>query len=112
MTKEEFEKFCATNLSADAKTLTLSCEEMSGEKIDREGCLSFPEIFVAVKRADKLRVRFINLDSKEEIVHAEDLLARVVQHEIDHLNGILLVDRMSLAQKAAVAGKLKRLKKH
>lgn len=83
----------------------------SGEQTGQEGCLSFPEIFISIKRAEKVTVRFINRDNQEETVRASGLLARVIQHEVDHLHGILFVDRMSPVQKVAIAGKLKRLRR-
>jgi len=84
---------------------------MSGEQTGPEGCLSFPEIVVPVRRADRVTVTFIDLNNREEIVQARGLFALAVQHEVDHLNGVLLVDRISPAQKVAIAGKLKRLRK-
>jgi peptide deformylase len=86
-------------------------ETMSGEQKGDEGCLSFPEIFVAIKRANEVTVSFLNLQNKEQTINTVGLAARAVQHELDHLNGVLLVDRMSALQKIGVAGKLKRLKK-
>jgi peptide deformylase len=86
-------------------------EAASGEQRCDEGCLSFPEIYVSIKRAEEVTVSFNNLDNKKVTVLAAGLFARAVQHELDHLNGILLVDRMSPLQKIAIAGKLKRLKK-
>lgn len=85
--------------------------EMDGEQTGQEGCLSFPEIFVTIKRAKHVEVKFKNLSGKEEVLEATGLLARTVQHEVDHLNGILLVNRMSTVQKLSMAGKLKKLKK-
>ncbi|MFC1498203.1 peptide deformylase [Verrucomicrobiota bacterium] len=85
--------------------------EMSGEETGQEGCLSFPEIYVSIKRAAEVTFTFLDLDGNEQTLKVKGLLARVVQHEVDHLNGFLLVDRMSAVQKVAVAGKLKRLKK-
>jgi peptide deformylase len=85
--------------------------EMVGTLIAQEGCLSFPEIFVNVKRAAEITVRFKNLAGKEEVLRAVGLLARAVQHEVDHLNGVLLVDRMSPVQRVTMAGKLRKLKK-
>lgn len=82
-----------------------------GEQTGQEGCLSFPEIFVTIKRAAQVEVKFKNLAGKNEVLNANGLLARTIQHETDHLNGILLVDRMSTVQKLSMAGKLKRLKK-
>ena len=85
--------------------------EMNGEQTGQEGCLSFPEIFVSITRAQEVKVSYLVLDNKKKTIKVNGLLARTVQHEVDHLLGILLVDRMSPAQKAAVAGKLKKLKK-
>lgn len=83
----------------------------SGVQVGDEGCLSFPEIYVTIKRANEVTVSFLNLHNKEEKICVTGLCARAVQHELDHLNGVLLVDRMSVVQKIASAGKLKRLKK-
>ena len=82
-----------------------------GEQVGQEGCLSFPEIFVNVKRFERVTAAYMDLEGKELSVTAGGLLSRAIQHELDHLNGILLVDRMSVVQKVAVAGKLKRLKR-
>lgn len=77
----------------------------------QEGCLSFPEIFATVDRAYEVDVQFIDRDGKPQTIHAKGLLSRAVQHELDHLDGILLVDRMSHVKKVALSGKLKRLVK-
>ncbi|MFN2541212.1 MAG: peptide deformylase [Chthoniobacterales bacterium] len=85
--------------------------ELGGEtEIGNEGCLSFPEISGEIERAKSAVVRAQTLDGKIEI-EAGGLLARALQHEIDHLNGILFIDRMSSAAKAALASRLKRLQK-
>jgi peptide deformylase len=85
--------------------------EMTGQQQVSEGCLSFPDIFVTLKRAAEVAVEFTTLDKKSHTVRGSGLLARAIQHELDHLNGILLVDRMSAVQKVAMAGKLKRLRR-
>ena len=82
-----------------------------GQQVGNEGCLSFPEIYADVKRALNVSVSYRNLDNEVITTEASGFLARVMQHEIDHLNGVLFVDRMSPAQKVSVAGKVKRLKK-
>jgi peptide deformylase len=82
-----------------------------GEQRDEEGCLSFPQIGVQVTRASQVTVSFTNLRGMRQTISAGGLLARAVQHELDHLNGILLVDQMNAVQKLAVSGKLKRLQK-
>jgi len=86
-------------------------DKMEGVQVGQEGCLSFPEIFVTIKRAAKVEVRFKDLSGKDAVLAVSGLLARTVQHEVDHLNGMLLVNRMSPVQKLSNAGKLKKLKK-
>ena len=76
-----------------------------------EGCLSFPEITGEIERAKSAIVRAQNLEGKTMEVEANGLLARAIQHELDHLNGILFIDRMSSAAKASLSSRLKRLQK-
>jgi peptide deformylase len=83
---------------------------LSGEQCGEEGCLSFPGIHIQVKRAAHAVVDYVDLDGKPATVEGKGLLARALQHEIDHLNGVLLVDKMTAVQKVAHAGKLKRMK--
>jgi len=66
-----------------------------GEVIIEEGCLSVPEYQAEVKRHEKITVRGLNLKGEEVEIEAEGLLAVVLQHEIDHLNGMLFIDRLS-----------------
>jgi peptide deformylase len=82
----------------------------SETELGSEGCLSFPEITADIERAKSAVVRAQTLDGEIE-VEAGGLLARALQHEIDHLNGILFIDRMSSVAKAAIASRLKRLQK-
>jgi peptide deformylase len=65
-----------------------------GEEVGEEGCLSIPGILAEVRRAARVRVRALNRRGKRVTVDAEGLLARVLQHEIDHLDGILITDRV------------------
>jgi len=83
---------------------------VSGEQESQEGCLSFPEITVKIRRAANVTIEYTSLENGREKISATGLLARAIQHEVDHLNGVLLADRMSAVQKVAIAGKLKRLK--
>jgi len=76
-----------------------------------EGCLSFPDIFVSVERWYEIDAEYMDLEGVIRQVHAVGLLARAIQHELDHLDGILLVDRMSPVKKVTLSGKLKRLVK-
>ena len=82
----------------------------SGSQRNGEGCLSFPDIFVQITRANEVTVAYTGLDGKRHEATARGLLARAIQHEYDHLDGILLVDRMSAVQRMAVSGKLRRMK--
>jgi len=81
-----------------------------GKQIGEEGCLSVPGIFGKVRRAEKVRVR-ATLPSGEEVeFDAEGLAARAWQHEIDHLDGGLFVDRLGPAAKVMISGQLRALK--
>ena len=75
-----------------------------------EGCLSFPEISAEIVRARSVKAKAHQLDGSTIEFEATGLLARALQHEVDHLHGILFIDRMNSASKASLAGKLKRLK--
>lgn len=81
------------------------------KEIDTEGCLSFPKMNADILRPAKIRCQAQTLDGQGVDFEATGLLARAVQHELDHLNGVLFIDRMSSAAKAALAGKLKRLQR-
>ncbi len=63
-----------------------------GSAVDTEGCLSCPDLFGDVERAEKIRVKFTTRYHKEKEIEAEGLLARCIQHEVDHLNGRLFID--------------------
>jgi len=75
-----------------------------------EGCLSLPEITLEIKRPDTIVVEGINRDGKAITVEARDLMARVLQHEIDHLQGTLIIDRISKIHRQLIRGKLKKLR--
>lgn len=83
----------------------------SETEMGTEGCLSFPEITGEIERAKSVTVRAQNLDSEAIEIEATGFLARAIQHEVDHLNGILFIDRMSSAAKTSLSSKLKRLQK-
>ncbi len=87
--------------------LTLDGETISGT----EGCLSFPEINAEIDRADSVVLKAETLEGEVVRIEASGLLARVIQHELDHLNGILFIDRMTSATKVTLASRLRRLQK-
>jgi len=66
--------------------------ETSGEVVDVEGCLSIPGLRGNVKRFDKITLRYLNRKGESQLLTAEGYFARVFQHEIDHLNGVLYTD--------------------
>jgi len=80
-------------------------------EVGTEGCLSFPEINGEIERAKSIVVRAQSLEGEKVEIEASGFLARAIQHEVDHLNGILFIDRMSSAAKAALSSRLKRLQK-
>jgi peptide deformylase len=86
--------------------------DLGGEtEMGTEGCLSFPEITGDIERATSITVRARNLDGEPIEIETTGFLARAIQHEVDHLNGILFIDRMSSAAKTSLSSKLKRLQK-
>lgn len=86
--------------------------ELRGETdVGVEGCLSFPEITGDIERTQSVLVRAQTLEGEIVQIEASGLLARAIQHEHDHLHGILFIDRMSSAAKAALSSRLKRFQK-
>ena len=85
---------------------------LEGEEIKEEGCLSLPGLYKKVKRAAYAKVKAQNLNGEEFTIEGEGLLARAFQHEIDHLNGIVFIDRLSPLQKRLALEKYKKLKRN
>ena len=110
--KESDEQLRTTSPELPRKVVMINPEVLEREgvwKMD-EGCLSIPEVRGQVERAERIRVRFRdpNFDEKEFI--ADGLLARVMLHEIDHLDGVLFTDLLSREEKTPLKGDLKRIK--
>jgi len=82
--------------------------ETEGEIVSEEGCLSVPEFREDVRRARRVLLRGIDRQGKPLQIEAEDLLARIFQHEVDHLNGVLFVDRLSPAKRLLLKPRLKK----
>ena len=80
-----------------------------GTQRDKEGCLSFPGIGGSITRAAQVTCQYLDENNMPQMITARGFLARALQHEIDHLNGILYVDHMSAVERLSYAPKLKRL---
>lgn len=74
----------------------------TGKCLAEEGCLSFPGVYINIKRAKEVEIKALNLEGKESKIIAGDLLARVLQHEIDHLNGSLFISKLWFWQRKKV----------
>lgn len=85
-------------------------ESSSGKILMKEGCLSIPGIFENVKRPEFVRVRSLNMEGEEQIIETNGMEARALQHEIDHLNGVLFTDKIPLYRKLFITRALLRLK--
>ena len=82
--------------------VTWSSEELSSYE---EGCLSIPEYYEEVERPARVRVRFTGIDGTTQEIEADGLLATCLQHEIDHLNGVLFIDHLSRLKRERVTKK-------
>jgi len=83
--------------------------ESEERNVYEEGCLSIPDYYEEVERPAKVKVRFLNLAGEPQEVEAEGLLATCLQHEIDHLNGVLFIDHISKLKRDRVLRKFTKL---
>jgi len=81
---------------------------MEGEETTEEGCLSLPGYFEMVARAQSVQMKGVNRNGKEVCIEAHGLLARLIQHEVDHLNGVLMFDRLGPLKRNILLRKLKK----
>ena len=88
--------------------ILLASDELS---VHNEGCLSIPDLYADVTRPKQVRVRYLDRGGEVREIDADGLLATCVQHEIDHLNGILFIDHLSLLKRNMILRKLQKLKK-
>jgi len=82
-----------------------------GEWEMEEGCLSIPDIREKVTRPEKIRIKYNDVNMKEVELEADAMLARVIQHEMDHLNGVLFIDHLTSTKKTFLRSKLKKIMK-
>ena len=76
-----------------------------------EGCLSVPEFYEEVERPARCRVRYLDYDGQEQVLEADGLLATCIQHEMDHLDGVLFIDHLSKLKRDMILKKLKKQQK-
>ena len=76
-----------------------------------EGCLSIPNQFAKIDRSDQCHVKYLDYEGKENEIKAEGLLSTCIQHEVDHLNGILFIDYLSKLKKDIILKKISKNKK-
>lgn len=101
--------------SEDASPLRLADPEITAYSDEavamEEGCLSFPEHYAEVKRPGEVTLRYTDEHNRQQELEAEGLLARCIQHEMDHLDGILLVDHLSAIRRGIIIRKLLKVRK-
>lgn len=85
--------------------------EEEGEWEMEEGCLSIPDVREKVKRPEKITVIYNDVDMNEIEMEADGMMARVIQHEMDHLNGILFIDHLSSTKRTLLRARLKKISK-
>jgi|TARA_B100001063_G_scaffold191951_1_gene183020 peptide deformylase len=83
----------------------------NNDAVYEEGCLSVPGQFAEINRPDKCKIKYLDYNGSEKILEAEGLLATCIQHEMDHLEGILFIDYLSKLKKNMIVKKLSKQKK-
>jgi len=86
--------------------------DRTGKQLEEEGCLSLPDIREKVSRAEWVKVRAQDADGKTFEIEGTELLGRCMQHEIDHLNGVLFIDHLSRLKRELVLRKIKKMQKN
>ncbi len=81
----------------------------SGRERREEGCLSFPELYLDIERSGKVKLKFYDINGQEREIEFEGILARAVQHEMDHLKGVLIIDRVSRTKRELIKGELEKI---
>ncbi|MEM1371739.1 MAG: peptide deformylase, partial [Pseudomonadota bacterium] len=79
------------------------------ETVYEEGCLSIPDVRIEVERPSQCVVRFIDREGHQQELHADGLLAKAIQHEVDHLDGKLIIDQLSRLKREMVVRRVKKL---
>src|SRR5579871_5007913 len=105
---------CSFKKNPDEKIVLINPEiiERDSKQVEEEGCLSLPDIREKVQRAAWVKVKAQDVNGEWFEVEGEELLARAMQHEIDHLDGILFIDRLSRLKRDFVLRKIKKMQKN
>jgi peptide deformylase len=105
---------CSFKKNPDEKVVLINPEIVArkGKQVEEEGCLSLPEIREKVTRAEWVKVRAQDVTGKWFEAEGTELLARAMQHEIDHLDGVLFIDRLSRLKREMVIRKIKKMQKN
>ena len=85
-------------------------KKTTNKSIYEEGCLSVPDQYAEIERPSKCEIEYLDYDGKKKVLNAEGLLATCIQHEIDHLEGILFIDYLSKLKKTMILKKLSKNK--
>ncbi len=110
--EETEEKSCGVDISKPFFLVNPEIIELSEEEnIYEEGCLSFPEQRALVTRPKRVKVKYLDYYGKEQSFACDGLLATCVQHEIDHLNGVVFIDHVSKLKRDVIMRKVKKIKK-
>lgn len=112
--REEAEGEATQKKPKEEKTLIVINPEilqLDGKWKMEEGCLSIPDVRAEVERAEKIRVRYRDGNFQQVEMETDGLLARVILHELDHLNGVLFIDHVSSTQRGLLKPKLRKIKK-
>lgn len=105
---------CSFKKNPDEKVVLINPEiiERKGKQVEEEGCLSLPEIREKVSRAAWVKVRAQDVNGNPIEMEGEELLGRAMQHEIDHLDGVLFIDRLSRLKRDLIIRRIKKLQKN
>ena len=85
--------------------------EREGAQLEEEGCLSLPGFTATVLRAKRATIRALDRQGREQFVEGKELLARALQHEVDHLDGTLFVDRLRGIKRRQIVGRIQKLRR-
>jgi peptide deformylase len=103
------ERFTEDHIKMPLVVINPVITEQEGECVCKEGCLSVPGITASITRSESVVLTYVDLTGETQVLKVDGLIADAIQHENDHLNGILIVDRMTPMQKVMYKSKLKRL---